>query len=109
MSKYGVPSRLKPIQGSGAFIMGTTGQQKRACATCANWITDRSRSKYCKEHRRKVPTSDFTRGYFCAVSVALREEGIVSAAVRSMFEQGGDPTLADPFDIELFREHGLMA
>lgn len=49
----------------------------------------------------------FVRGYFCAVSVALREHGLTTA-VRNMFAQGGDPNDADPQDIELFREHGLM-
>ena len=52
---------------------------------------------------------DWERGYFCAVSVLLREEGQASSNVRSLFSQGGDPTYADPLDIELFREHGLMA
>lgn len=32
----------------------STGQLKRACVACGSWITDRSRSKYCKEHRRKA-------------------------------------------------------
>lgn len=53
--------------------------------------------------------SEFERGYFCAVSVLLREHGQASSDVRSLFAQGGDPTEADPFDVELFREHGLMA
>lgn len=51
--------------------------------------------------------SDWCRGYYCAVSVLLREEGIVTAAVRSLFEQGGVEH-ADPDDIALFREHGLL-
>lgn len=55
------------------------------------------------------PRSEFARGYFCAVSVLLREEGLVNASVRSLFTQGGDPAHADPLDIELFRELGLMA
>lgn len=50
---------------------------------------------------------DFTRGYFCAVAVALREHGDTTV-VRSMFSQGGDPLRADTNDIALFREHGLM-
>lgn len=49
----------------------------------------------------------FSLGYFCAVAVALREDG-PSTLVRSMFAQGGDPTEADPMDIALFVEHGLM-
>jgi hypothetical protein len=51
--------------------------------------------------------NDFERGYFCAVAVALREDGPVTT-VRSMFSQGGDANKADPFDIDLFVEHGLM-
>jgi hypothetical protein len=50
---------------------------------------------------------DFARGYFCAVSVALREDGPVTT-VRSLFSQGGDANKADPSDIDLFVEHGLM-
>lgn len=50
---------------------------------------------------------NFTRGYFCAVAVALREQGDTSL-VRSLFAQGGNSSKADPQDIELFREHGLM-
>jgi hypothetical protein len=51
---------------------------------------------------------NFARGYFCAVAVLLREDGD-GALARSLFSQGGDPSKADPQDIELFREHGLMA
>jgi hypothetical protein len=51
---------------------------------------------------------DFERGYFCAVSTALYEDGD-TALVRSLFRQGGDPTKADPLDIERFIEHGLLA
>lgn len=58
---------------------------------------------------RVPPRSDFTRGYFCAVSVLLRERGEADTFVRSLFSQGGDPAQADMLDIELFREHGLMA
>lgn len=53
--------------------------------------------------------TDFSRGYFCAVSVLLRERGEADADVRSLFSQGGDSTQADACDIELFRSHGLMA
>lgn len=51
---------------------------------------------------------DFSRGYYCAVAVLLREWGDVNTDVRSLFSQGGDPTKADLCDQELFREHGLM-
>lgn len=58
--------------------------------------------------KKQKPDQDrWTQGYFCAVAVALREDGDTTI-VRSLFKQGGDPTLADPVDIELFRAHGLM-
>ncbi len=50
----------------------------------------------------------WSRGYFCAVAALLREEGCVTAGVQSLFAQGGDAKLADPDDIELFRQHGMM-
>ena len=53
--------------------------------------------------------NDWCRGYYCAVSVLLREEGIVAPAVRSLFDQGGGAENADPDDIALFREYGLIA
>ncbi|CAE6792675.1 hypothetical protein R70006_04920 [Paraburkholderia domus] len=53
--------------------------------------------------------NDWCRGYYCAVSVLLREEGVVTPAVRSLFDQGGGAENADPDDIALFREHGLIA
>jgi hypothetical protein len=49
----------------------------------------------------------WARGYFCAVGVALREDGDTTI-VRSLFAQGGDPTRADPLDVELFIEGGLL-
>ncbi len=52
--------------------------------------------------------NDWCKGYYCAVSVLLREEGIATAAVRSLFDQGGGAEHADPEDIALFREHGLL-
>jgi len=55
-----------------------------------------------------IQKSEFARGYFCAVAVALREDGDTTI-VRSLFRQGGDAKLADPLDIELFCEYGLMA
>lgn len=51
---------------------------------------------------------DWSRGYYCAVAVLLHEEGTDTTAVSSLFSQGGDPELADPEDIELFKQHGLM-
>ncbi len=50
--------------------------------------------------------SDWERGFYCAVAVALREGN--DHAARSLFGQGGNPLLADPDDIALFREHGLI-
>lgn len=52
--------------------------------------------------------SDFERGYFCAVTVLLRECGHVTAEVRSLFSQGGDAMLADKEDIALFVDYGLI-
>lgn len=57
------------------------------------------------------PVNDFSRGYFCAVAVALKEEGTVTTRVQSLFDCGGGALgaeVADPQDRELFREHGLM-
>ncbi len=51
----------------------------------------------------------WTRGYFCAVATLLREEEAVTTAVRSLFTAGGDATHADPEDVALFRQYGLMA
>jgi hypothetical protein len=50
----------------------------------------------------------WNRGYYCAVAVLLREAGGVNHEVRSLYEQGGGADHADPYDIELFREHGLF-
>ena len=47
-------------------------------------------------------------GYYCAVAALLRETGTVDTNVKSLFQQGGRPELADADDQELFREHGLM-
>jgi hypothetical protein len=54
------------------------------------------------------PGNDWCRGYYCAVSVLLREEGVVTPAVGSLFDQGGGAENADPEDIALFRDHGLL-
>ena len=47
-------------------------------------------------------------GYYCAVAALLRETGTVDTNVKSLFEQGGRPELADDDDQELFRQRGLM-
>jgi hypothetical protein len=52
--------------------------------------------------------NDWCRGYYCAVSALLREEGVATPAVRSLFDQGGGAEYADPEDVALFREHGLL-
>lgn len=51
---------------------------------------------------------DWARRYYCAVAALLREEGGVTTAVRSLFEQGDDARKADADDVTLFREHGLL-
>ena len=56
----------------------------------------------------KMAKDSFTRGYFCAVALLLREEGCVSSEVRSLFNQGGSPLKADAADLALFAEHGLI-
>lgn len=58
--------------------------------------------------REAVECRDFTRGYFCAVGVLLREEGAVTTQVRDLFNQGGNAELADECDKVLFREYGLL-
>ena len=52
--------------------------------------------------------TDWSRGYFCAVATLLRSEGNASVAVVELFKQGGDPRKAEPHDLELFRQHGLV-
>lgn len=51
--------------------------------------------------------NEWTRGYYCAVSAALREEGLVTPLVRSLYDQGGNPQYADQEDREHFASHGL--
>ncbi len=65
----------------------------------------RPRSKKGVGTRRHA---EWSRGYYCAVAVLLRETGCASSEVRSLFEQGGGVEHADPEDVELFREHGLL-
>ncbi|MTK64927.1 MAG: hypothetical protein F8N15_10545 [Methanobacterium sp.] len=50
---------------------------------------------------------DFERGYFCAVAVLLREQGM-TPDVQSLFVQGGDAKHADPDDRAQFEAHGLI-
>lgn len=56
----------------------------------------------------KTINQAWRKGYFCAVSVLLREEGSASEVVRSLFRQGGSVEGIDATDIALFREHGLL-
>jgi hypothetical protein len=51
---------------------------------------------------------DWSRGYYCAVAILLREAGCVTPEVRALFDQGGGAERADAADIDLFREHGLL-
>lgn len=39
----------------------------------------------------KISRDSWTRGYYCAVAVLLREEGSVTHQVCSLFNQGGAP------------------
>ncbi len=66
--------------------------------------------------KRKGPLSDagrkgFIRGYYCAVSVFIRENGR-NTVTDSLFRQGGKPEdverYADSSDVETFRECGLL-
>ncbi|ART61467.1 hypothetical protein CBP36_21095 (plasmid) [Acidovorax carolinensis] len=56
----------------------------------------------------KISRDSWTRGYYCAVAVLLREEGTVTPQVRSLFNQGGAPREAAAGDLALFAEHGLI-
>lgn len=55
-------------------------------------------------------TSDTARarGYYAAVAVLLREAGVVTTEVQSLFAQGGGVEHCDPDDAQLFRVHGLL-
>lgn len=55
-----------------------------------------------------IPGREWSRGYYCAVAVLLREAGAVTPDVRSLFDAGGGHEYADSEDAELFREHGLV-
>lgn len=53
----------------------------------------------------------FSRGYFCAVAVYLKEscqEGVADTMAESLFRQAGDWQHADPEDIATFRLHKLI-
>ena len=52
--------------------------------------------------------NDWTRGYFCAIAKVIEAEDRVAADVESLFRAGGNWRLADPLDIEVFVEHGLV-
>lgn len=67
-----------------------------------------SETAFVEFKRLRSGVNDFARGYFCAVAILLREKGAADTYVRSLFNQGGIPSLASPEDIELFRAHGLM-
>lgn len=55
-----------------------------------------------------IMKNGFTRGYFCAVACLIKENGLVTTDASSLFVQGGDCADADPEDLEVFREHGLL-
>ncbi len=61
--------------------------------------------EYCGKRK------EFTRGYYCAVAVAIKESGL-DTITKSLFNQGGSEeqilAAADAEDIELFREYGLL-
>ena len=54
-------------------------------------------------------TNDWTRGYLCAVAKMIELDGLVRSDVKMLFHAGGDWRLADPLDIEVFVEHGLVS
>lgn len=55
--------------------------------------------------------ADFIRGYYCAVAVLLKEEGLNTHS-ESLFRQGGSKAAillcADKQDIETMKQHGLF-
>lgn len=51
---------------------------------------------------------DFERGYFHAVATLLREAGTVTPAIHSLFSGSERPESADPEDVAVFEQHGLM-
>jgi hypothetical protein len=59
----------------------------------------------------KSTIGEFIRGYYCAVAVLIKEHGCGTEA-ESLFRQGADRESvlkhADPSDIAVFREHGLL-
>jgi hypothetical protein len=78
----------------------------KACDSRVNWqpLCIATSAADAKDAER---SDQWARGYFCAVGVALREDGD-TAIVRSLFAQGGDAMKADPLDVELFIERGLL-
>lgn len=57
--------------------------------------------------RRAMAIDEWSRGYYCAVAILLRESGCVTPEVRSLYRQGSRPQHAHPDDTALFEEHGL--
>jgi len=55
-----------------------------------------------------IASREWSRGYYCAVAVLLREEGHATPAVRSLYSQGGGTKFADAEDVALFAQHGLV-
>lgn len=55
-----------------------------------------------------IANREWQRGYYCAVATLLREEGLATTAVRSLYAQGGGTKFADAEDIALFAQHGLV-
>ncbi len=62
-------------------------------------------------HRSAVPADgrQWSSGYYCAVALLLRNEGMVTPAIRELFDAGGGHEHTDPGDVETFRAHGLIA
>lgn len=72
-------------------------------------IADTSRKAVNKPTRGAFAVNDeWARGYYCAVAALLRVERCVTNDVRDLFAHGGCAERADPEDMALFRQHGLM-
>lgn len=61
------------------------------------------------EDRLSASSQAWSRGYYAAVALLLREEGCVTSSVKSLYQQGGGAEFADEVDAELFRAHGLIS
>ena len=53
-------------------------------------------------------TRDWTRGYLCAIAKIIEYDGLVRPEIADLFRSAGDWKLADPFDVEIFVEYGLI-